>query len=145
MNQRIWTPVDITRLLNHIKNNKSLEDISKKEKRSIASIQAKLKDIAVDLYFNKNIKYETVQEITGIQKQELLVKRSKPELSGLTKDMPNAMPDAQAIPVANATPVAQAIPVGYELRLSTENPFSIESLSTLILSTFSKCLLSNNG
>jgi hypothetical protein len=134
MNQRIWAPVDITRLLNHIKNNKTLEDISKKEKRSIATIQAKLKDIAVDLYFNKNMKYEQVQEITGIHKEDLLVKRSKPELTGFSKDI-----------VSHGVQPIESIPTGYQIRLSRENPFSIESLSTLILSTVNICLLSNNG
>ena len=153
MNQRIWTPVEVIRLLNHIKNNKSLEDISRGEKRSISSIKAKLKDIAVDLYVNKNMRYSQVEEITGIQKEALIVKREKFAIP-LSEISDNDLQDASGIQYSygnselNGSPkeiqVPQAIPVAYDLRLSTENPFSIESLSTLILSTVSIFLLSSN-
>ena len=137
MNQRIWAPVEVIRLLNHIKNNRSLEDISKRENRSIQSIQAKLKDVAVDLYFNKNMSYNRVEEITGIQKEEILVKRQKPVVKLSNNPKLNGSP--------KELQVTQIIPVAHELRLSTENPFSIESLSTLILSSINICLLASKS
>ena len=136
MNQRIWTPVDVSRLLDQIKKKYTLAEISKREKRSIPSIQTKLKEIAVDLYFNKNIPYERVEEITGIQKGDLVVKRklTVPERSGSPKEA--ELEDIKE---------PEIIPSGYKVMVSNENPFSIESLSTLILSTVSICLLSSNS
>ena len=150
MNQRIWTPVDITRLLDYIKKKKSLEDISRKEKRSVLSIQSKLKEIAVNLYFNKNISYAKVEEITGIQKESLVVKRIKhvniPERSGSPKEVEPIV--KTSLLVETSLLVKTSLPVetiqsssGYTLRISTDNPFSIESLSSLIHSTVGICLL----
>jgi tRNA U54 and U55 pseudouridine synthase Pus10 len=143
----MWTPVDVTRLLAQIKKKKSIEDISKQERRSVQSIKAKLKDIAVDLYFNKNIKYEKVEEITGIQKDALVVRRTRveiPERSGSPKNDKEVTDLAvEAVAVA-AVPKAiepETIKSGYQLTLSTENPFSISSLSALIHSTIDICLL----
>lgn len=121
MNQRIWAPVDVSRLLDYIKADKKVSDIARLLKRSDSSVQAKLKDIAVDLYFNKNMAYELVQEITGIAKEDLLVRRT-----GVAKE-PISIPEIPR----------------YTIRLSTENPFSIESISSLLLSTIEQCLTSS--
>lgn len=142
MNQRMWGPADVTRLLAHIKKKKSLEDISKQERRSLPSVKAKLKEIAVDLYFNKNMEYSKVEEITGIQKEALVVKRTRveiPERSGSPKNIEELPKEAVKVPET-----IQANP-GYQLRLSTENPFTISSLSALIHSTIDICLLSQNN
>jgi hypothetical protein len=143
MNHRFWAPVDVTRLLDQIKKKKSLEDISKKERRSIQSIKAKLKEIAVDLYFNKNINYDKVEEITGIQKSVLIVKRTPviSERSGSPKNTEDLAKEAVA--VTRVPETIQATPE-YHIRLSTENPFSISSLSALINSTIEICLLSRD-
>ena len=145
MNQRIWTPVDVTKLLDQIKKKKSLEDISKRERRSIQSIQSKLKEIAVDLYFNKNMEYKEVEEITGIQKEALLVRRMRviPERSGSPKQ--EEIVDDLAMEAILQTRIPrepETIKPTYEIRLSTENPFSISSLSALLYSTMDICLLS---
>jgi hypothetical protein len=147
MNQRIWTPVDVTRLLDQIKKKKSLEDISKRERRSIQSIQSKLKEIAVDLYFNKNIEYKEVEEITGIQKEALLVRRTRviPERCGSPKQ--EEIVDDLAMEAILQTRIPrepETITPAYEIRLSTENPFSISSLSALLYSTMDICLLSRH-
>lgn len=140
MNQRMWGPADVTRLLAHIKKKKSLEDISKQERRSLPSVKAKLKEIAVDLYFNKNMEYSKVEEITGIQKTALVVKRIPviSERSGSPKNIGELSKEVVKIPeTIQATPE-------YQIRLSTENPFSISSLSALINSTIEICLLSRD-
>jgi hypothetical protein len=144
MNQRMWGPADVTRLLAHIKKKKSLEDISKQERRSLPSVKAKLKEIAVDLYFNKNMEYSKVEEITGIQKSALVVKRTRveiPERSGSPKNSEEL--SKEAVAVTTVPEIIQATPE-YKIRLSTENPFSISSLSDLINSTIEICLLSRD-
>jgi hypothetical protein len=147
MNQRIWTPVDVNRLLDHINKNKTLEEISKKERRPISSIQTKLKEIAADLYFNKNMKYDRVQEITGIPKEALLVKRRAviPERCGSPKE-------AEITAVIAVEKALEEVAIetiqsnsGYDIRLSIENPFSISSLSALIHTTVDICLSPRNS
>ena len=146
MDQQIWTPVDVTKLLDQIKKKKSLEDISKRERRSVSRIKSKLKEIAVDLYFNKNMEYKKVEEITRIQKEELLVKRIRviPERSGSPKQ--EEILDDLAMEAVSQTriPKPEIIKSGYEIRLSTENPFSISSLSALLYSTIDICLVSRD-
>jgi hypothetical protein len=147
MNQRLWAPVDIERILDHIKNKKSLEEISKREKRTIPNIQSKLKEIAADLYFNKNMEYDKVEEITGIEKSTLLVKRIKVERIKVETCGSPKIPEVQPIEsVKLIEPVKEIeqIPSSPQLRLSTENPFSISSIRTLIQSTVEICLLPRN-
>jgi len=147
MNQRLWAPVDIERILDHIKNKKSLEEISKREKRTIPNIQSKLKEIAADLYFNKNMEYDKVEEITGIEKSTLLVKRVKVERVNVERCGSPKIPEVKPIePVKLIEPVKEIeqIPSTPQLRLSTENPFSISSIRTLIQSTVEICLLPRN-
>jgi len=142
MSQRIWAPVDVTRLLDQIKKNKPLEEISRRERRPISSIQAKLKEIAVDLYFNKNIDYDKVKEITGIPKEILIVKRKPiPERSGSPKDIEDAI-ILTRVPKIELVPETIKANPGYHIRLSRENPFSISSLSELINTTIDICLSS---
>ena len=139
----MWGPADVTRLLAHIKKKKSLEDISKQERRSLPSVKAKLKEIAVDLYFNKNMEYSKVEEITGIQKSALVVKRIPviSERSGSPKNSEEL--SKETVIVTKIPETIQATPE-YQIRLSTENPFSISSLSALINSTIEICLLSRD-
>ena len=139
MNQ-LWAPDDTLQLLNYIKKKKTISQIAKLQKRSVQNIQAKLKNIATDLYFNKNLPYEKVIEITGIEMKDLLVRRNKvidSEINGSPKAEQKVQPKIEE-------KIIETIPT-YTLRLSTENPFTIESLSTLLLSSIAVCLLSHNS
>jgi hypothetical protein len=143
MNQ-LWTPDNTLQLLNYIKRKKTISQIAKLQKRSIQNIQAKLKNIATDLYFNKNLPYDKVIEITGIEIKDLLVRRNKiidSEINGSPKLQEEVQPQVEP-QVQEKVP--ETIPT-YTLRLSTENPFTIESLSTLLLSSIAVCLFSHNS
>jgi len=143
MNQ-LWTPDNTLQLLNYIKNKRTISQIAKLQKRSVQNIQTKLKNIATDLYFNKNVPYEEVIKITGIEIKDLLVRRNKiidSEINGSPKLQEEVQPQVEP-QVQEKVP--ETIPT-YTLRLSTENPFTIESLSTLLLSSIAVCLFSHNS
>jgi hypothetical protein len=106
-----------------------------------------LKEIAADLYFNKNMKYDKVQDITGIPKEALLVKR-RPVIA----ERCGSPKEAEITAVIAVEKALEEVAIetiqsnsGYDIRLSIENPFSISSLSALIHTTVDICLSPRNS
>jgi len=140
MNQPKWTTNRVSIMLKHIKDKKTLAEISILEGISIASIQTKLKAIAVDMYFNEQMPYEHVENITGIKKEEIVVPRNKrnPSVSGVSKD--EGVPEVPGVPKVPGVPEVSGVPE-VPIQISNNNPFTINSISTLLLSQITPCLL----
>jgi hypothetical protein len=132
-NGRPWTPDDTKVLLQQVSLRKRVDEIARLQKRTVASIESKLKSIAANLYFNEQLPYEEVEEKTGIKKDALLVRRIAASSSGSPKLEP---PAPMSSPVA--IPIAEPIQV-----ITTESPFTIERLSTLLISSI-PCLLTTS-
>jgi len=136
-NGRPWTPDDTKTLLQQVSSRKKVEEIARLQKRTVASIESKLKSIAANLYFNEQLPYEEVEEKTGIKKDVLLVRRIAASSSGSPKlDVAIAKPAPMSSPVA--IPIAEPIQV-----ITTESPFTIERISTLLISSI-PCLLTTS-
>jgi hypothetical protein len=136
-NGRPWTPDDTKTLLQQVSSRKKVEEIARLQKRTVASIESKLKSIAANLYFNEQLPYEEVEEKTGIKKDALLVRRIAASSSGSPKlDVAIAKPAPMSSPVA--IPIAEPIQV-----ITTESPFTIERISTLLISSI-PCLLTTS-
>jgi hypothetical protein len=136
-NGRPWTPDDTKTLLQQVSLRKRVDEIARLQKRTVASIESKLKSIAANLYFNEQLPYEEVEEKTGIKKDALLVRRIAASSSGSPKlDVAIAKPAPMSSPVA--IPIAEPIQV-----ITTESPFTIERISTLLISSI-PCLLTTS-
>jgi len=72
----LWTPPEVTCVLKEIQGNLTLEQISKKHGRSVSNIRSKLKAVAADMYIKGDMPFSKIQEITGIEKHELVVSRA---------------------------------------------------------------------
>jgi hypothetical protein len=53
-NGRPWTPDDTKTLLQQINSRKKVDEIARLQRRTVASVESKLKSIAAQLYFNEN-------------------------------------------------------------------------------------------
>jgi len=140
-NGRPWTTDDTKALLQQVSSRKKVDEIARLQKRTVASIESKLKSIAANLYFNEQLPYEEVEEKTGIKKDALLVRRIAASASGSPKTevatvMAMAMGSPERMP--DAKPMAKPIQV-----ITTESPFALERLSTLLISSI-PCLLTSS-
>ena len=127
-NGRPWTPDDTKALLQQVSSRKKLDEIARLQKRTVASVESKLKSIAANLYFNEQLPYEEVESRTGIKKDALIVKRIAASINGSPKlDIPTAKPIEPSI----------AMPIQI---ISKQSPFSPDTLSSLLISSVS-CLL----
>ena len=140
-NGRPWTPDDTKALLQQVSYRKKVDEIARLQKRTVASVESKLKSIAANLYFNEQLPYEEVESRTGIKKDALLVRRIAASASGSPKTevatvMAMAMGSPERMP--DAKPMAKPIQV-----ITTESPFALERLSTLLISSI-PCLLTSS-
>jgi len=140
-NGRPWTPDDTKALLQQVSYRKKVDEIARLQKRTVASVESKLKSIAANLYFNEQLPYEEVESRTGIKKDALLVRRIAASASGSPKTevatvMAMAMGSPERMP--DAEPMAKPIQV-----ITTESPFALERLSTLLISSI-PCLLTSS-
>ena len=129
-----------TALLNYINSGKSLEEIARIQKQPIVSIESRLKTIAASLYFKENLPYEKVEEITGIKKEALVVKRTRASESGMPKVDPD--PDPEPDPKANFQHRNLSEPIQI---IKTENPFTLDAISTLLISSLTRGLLTTSS
>jgi hypothetical protein len=120
-----------TLLLNHVSSGKTLEEIARIQKKPVTSIQSRLKTIAARLYFKENLSYEKVEEITGIKKEEIIVKRSR------ASEMPKVNLESES----ESEPISLVIPIQI---ISTENPFTLDAISTLLISSLTRGLLTTS-
>ena len=147
-----WTEEETTLILKYSKQKYSPDDISKKLNRPISDIRSKLKTIAANLYFKDNLPYEKVQELTGVEKNTVV-------LTALTvkKQAISIQPDIENNVVLDVSiyefpeKPEEIKPISYNCRntneplviVSLESPFSIKSIyehiSTPILNTFTTC------
>lgn len=125
-----------TALLNYINSGKSLGEIARIQKQPIVSIESRLKTIAASLYFKENLPYEKVEEITGIKKEALVVKRTRASESGMPKVDPDPDPKAN-FQHRNLSEPIQII--------KTENPFTLDAISTLLISSLTRGLLTTSS
>ena len=127
-NGRPWTPDDTKALLQQVSSKKKVDEIARLQKRTVASVESKLKSIAAQLYFNEHLPYEKVEEKTGIKKDMIIVKRVTGSASGSPK-----------LDMAIAKSVEPSIAMPIQI-ISKQSPFALETLSTLLISSVS-CLL----
>jgi hypothetical protein len=123
-----WTTEDTQNLLRHVSSKKKVDEIARLQRRTVASVESKLKSIAAQLYFNEDLPYEEVEVRTGIKKEALIVRRMPGASTGSPKTV------ARLEPIA-ALELVQVI--------TTQSPFSLETLSTLLISSVS-CLLATS-
>jgi hypothetical protein len=150
-NGRPWTPGDTKSLLQQVSSKKKVDEIARLQKRTITSVESKLKSIAANLYFNEQLPYEEVEEKTGIKKDALLVRRMAVSASGspkldvaITKPaaMSSPMTISEPIPIPMAISIAKPVPEPIQV-ITTESPFTLERLSTLLISSI-PCLLTTS-
>ena len=149
-NSRIWTDDDTSLLLKYIGSKKKIEEIARLQKRSVAMIESKLKTIAAKMYFNEHLPYDEIEEKTGIKKDSLVVKRAirNSELSGSPKDKSEGTATSKATSEAKSEATSEVksvvtveqmvIPIQI---ITYDNPFTLDSISTLLISSVSQCLL----
>jgi hypothetical protein len=63
-----WSDAECKKLLQSIKNGKSIEDIAKEHERTHGSIAAKLRHLAVE-YYNKDYELGDIEELTGLSNE----------------------------------------------------------------------------
>lgn len=138
-NSRVWTYDETQCLLQYVGSKKKIDEIAKLQKRTVASVESKLKAIAANMYFNEHLCYDEIEAKTGIKKENLIIKRTRMELSGSPKDTSEDIAVHVAVPVAVpvTTPERMVIPIQI---ISSENPFTLEAISTLLNSSVSECL-----
>jgi hypothetical protein len=136
-----WKPEEKI-LLNHIHSGKTLEEIARIQKQPLSCIQSRIKTIAACLYFKDNMPYEKVEEITGIKKDTLIVKRSQKlsEMTGMPK-IDAREPEDKPITECKPEPKSLVIPIQI---ITTENPFSLDAISTLLISSLTQELLTTS-
>jgi hypothetical protein len=156
LNTRIlkpWTEEENTLILIYSKQKYSPDDISKKLNRPISDIRSKLKAIAAHLYFKDNLPYEKVQELTGVEKNTVVLTASTVKKQGISiqPDIENNVVLDVSIYEFPEKP-EEIKPISYNncrntneplVIVSLESPFSIKSIyehiSTPILNTFTTC------
>ena len=74
---RSWTQDEVHLVTIHAKNKLSPEEIAKKLNRTVADIKSKLKVIAADMYLKKKIPYDQIHEVTGVEKETLILSPCK--------------------------------------------------------------------
>jgi hypothetical protein len=134
-----WKPEEKI-LLNHIHSGKTFEEIARIQKQPIGCVESRLKTIAAKLYFKDNMPYEEVEGITGIKKDTLIVKRCQKlsEMTGMPKiDAREPEPMAESKP----EPVSLVIPIQI---ITTENPFTLDAISSLLISSLTQGLLTTS-
>jgi hypothetical protein len=104
---RPWSQEDITTLLKQTQAKKSIEDIAKKQKRSVSNIRSRLKAIAANMYLKDKMPFEKIQEITGIQKSALVIQKN-PKIITIVKEPPLAQAKEQPLEQAKEQPKEQA-------------------------------------
>jgi len=138
-NSRPWSQEDTQVLLKNIADKKKLEEIAKLQKRTVTSIQSKLKIIAANMYLNEQLPYEDIETKTGIKKESLIVKRviKKSELSGSPKDTSEDM----AVDKSNIIPIIATENTTIPIQIiSYDNPFTLNARSTLVITNVTQCL-----
>jgi hypothetical protein len=152
-NGRPWTPDDTKALLQQVSSRKKVEEIARLQKRTVTSVESKLKSIAANLYFNEQLPYEEVEEKTGIKKDALLVRRIAASASGspklevaMAKPLATHIPEPEPVAMGSTEPVStpepKPIPEPIQV-ITTESPFTLERLSTLLISSI-PCLLTTS-
>jgi len=104
---RPWSQEDITTLLKQTQAKKSIEDIAKKQKRSVSNIRSRLKAIAANMYLKDKMPFEKIQEITGIQKSALIIQKN-PKIITIVKEPQLAQAKEQPLEQAKEQPLEQA-------------------------------------
>lgn len=75
-----WKFNEVNVLLRKVKEDSTLETLTRIHRRSPESIKAKLNTLAADYYFTNQDIFKQIQNITGISEKEFLVRREFPEL-----------------------------------------------------------------
>ena len=70
---------EVSKILELIKNKKSIQDIAASQKKAPSYIKSKLKSVACEYYMNSNKPFNEIQQITGIKKEDIVIAKSKPQ------------------------------------------------------------------
>jgi hypothetical protein len=130
-------------LLNHVHSGKTLEEIARIQKKPVGNIESRLKTIAASLYFKDHLPYEKVEEITGIKKDAIVIKPVVKSLSYSQKDsIDMALLEPESISSPEPKPISLVIPIQI---ISTDNPFTLDAISTLLISTLTRGLFTTTS
>lgn len=66
---------EVSKILELVKNKKSIKDIAASQKKTTHYIKSKLKNVACEYYLNSNKPFNEIQQITGIKKEEIIISR----------------------------------------------------------------------
>ena len=66
-----WDQEEIVKLLDSIRNKKSIEEIATEHERTVGGINSRRRGIATDYYFNNNLSIDKIQKFTGLTGEEI--------------------------------------------------------------------------
>jgi len=126
----LWSYDETIELLTQAKARRSPEEISKKLNRSVSQIKSRLKTIAADMYWKDKVAYENIYELTGVDKNAIVINSSTYKHSSSFSDLEMGIPvDAfkhDIIPREISIDI-EDIPEDPVTTVSMESPFTIES------------------
>ena len=125
-----WTQSEIENALKMIKEKKSIEEIARRYDRSAPSVYSKLKWIAADMYFNENIPFDKIEELTGIKKKSIVL-TAKGEV------------DPEEEVILEVKPSPTLIPNIPTYSVSTESPFTLDTFCNGISTPLIKSIISS--
>lgn len=131
-----WTQNEITSVLKLLKEKKSIEDIAKRHQRPPFNVKSLLKTLAATMYTRDNMSFDDIYEITGVEKNALIVSPS-----GLKDKMEIPLQeDFVAIEMGYMSPDPSVRPL---VNIPEDSPFNVtsicEHISTPLIETFSTC------
>jgi len=137
---KTWNNDEIQSLLKQIKARRSIQEIAIKTNRTEFDIRSKLKSIAADMYLKNKGSYEQIQEITGVEKDRLILKSSS--LRNVYVNDDETVIDMSIYNIPEDSDI-EMIPIEDVITSVSDSPFSIKSfcnhISTPILSAFNSC------
>jgi hypothetical protein len=80
-----WKEEEVVKLLTSIQKEKTVEEIAKAHERTVGSIQAYIRKLAADYYFNDNRSIEEIQKFTRLTCEEIEEVIQKHETNKETK------------------------------------------------------------
>ena len=128
-----WDQEEIVKLLDSIRNKKSIEEIATEHERTVGGINSRRRGIATDYYFNNNLSIDKIQKFTGLTGEEIedAIKRyrNRKKVVEEINTMPNQLEEFTK-PKSKASEIAEL-----KIRALTLNLSTIFTLSAIICPT----------
>jgi len=68
---KAWAEEEVSQLLSLVRKKKTIEEIASEHERTTGGINAKLKDISADYWFNNKLPIEKIQKFTGLSEETI--------------------------------------------------------------------------